>query len=461
MPRRVPPPGWAGSVALVLLACSGSAPPSLSELGSDPQTGFSDGGSRALHPLPVACQLRQGGGLLHQGAVVVAGVLLEGGCEDYEVGDDWDPPAPGGGPPPSVLVVRDSTALPEGPWLADSQGPIAFLFPVALGGERWGIAWGEAVSGTAFGPDQVGGDGWPQWVASRMWVSEFSGGGWQTPQLVESAPVSFRTPLVARQVSLARDGSAVLLVEEDTPGMVRASSPKVRLWSARFGSTVIPFASRPFAAGGEPVLAIDNRGHHWLAWLEERQGPGASGRAFMIQDVGPGGRDVREPREVPLALDDGPRIKEMTLVFDALDRPHLLWMHSPVSPRFFHATVRGADERWDFVPVPVPDGASRSGFGVRLIAGSIPEGGLFVHEATSDPMATDGHFGNMNLWRWSEAGWTFVGVDEGPARADLDPLPVLRSRGSAAGAFPTVLWTAVDWPSVTDTVPPQRMLRLR
>lgn len=111
--------------------------------------------------------------------------------------------------------------------------------------------------------------------------------------------MSFRTPLAAHHVALTGDGSAMLLVEERTPAVVESTSPTMRLWTSRFGPTVLPFVSQDIVPGGGPVLAVDSRGHHWIAWMEARRGPVTSGRVLMLQDVGPGGTDVQAPEEVP------------------------------------------------------------------------------------------------------------------------------------------------------------------
>lgn len=101
MPPRLLAPIWIGPMLLVLTACSGPGPPSLPDSGERPPTALSSERSRVLHPLPVACQLRQGGGMLHRDTLIVAGLLLDAGCEDYEVGDDWPPPRPPAALPPA------------------------------------------------------------------------------------------------------------------------------------------------------------------------------------------------------------------------------------------------------------------------------------------------------------------------------------------------------------------------
>ena len=446
--------GVVGGAALLLLA--GSWPVS----GQAPDPGAAIAvGSRALHPLPPACQLQQGGGMIQGQSIVVAGLLMDGGCEDYVVGEPWERAAPGMGPAPGVLVVQESTELPAGPWSEESWGPVAFVLPVSLGEERWGIAWGQAVPGSArVGNPQWG--VWPPWVASRLWVSEASLGGWQAPQLVDSAAVATQTPTTARHVAMTADGSAVLLVGAEMLGSARTESPTVRLWTARHGSVGIPFDSRRLAsAATAPVLAVDNRGRHWIAWIEGRSVPGAMEAVVMIQDVGPGGTDVRAPREVPLRAANADRIRNLTLVLDTRDRPHLLWVEGP---SISHATAVAADEPW--LRVSMPDPAPRRGMTVGFVAGAGPGEGLLMYESTSDPAAGDGHFGDVNVWRWDEAGWRFEGIEVGPARADLDLLGVVRSRGSTPAAPPVVSWTAIAWPTPTDIASgslPLRELRVR
>src|SRR5690554_5946275 len=90
--------GVVGGAALLLLA--GSWPVS----GQAPDPGAAIAvGSRALHPLPPACQLQQGGGMIQGQSIVVAGLLMDGGCEDYVVGEPWERAAPGMGPAPGEI----------------------------------------------------------------------------------------------------------------------------------------------------------------------------------------------------------------------------------------------------------------------------------------------------------------------------------------------------------------------
>lgn len=459
-------PSWLCRLGAACLLLSGCASPEVQRVpGSGPDEPLSPSSSLSLpiHLLPVACQLGHGGGILHEGSVLVAGLLMEGGCEDYEEGAEWDPPHPWGGPSPGILVIMDSEALPGGPWLNHQWGPAAFAFPVSFGDQRWGLAWGQAIEGTNSERGSMGGAGWPPWLASRFWVSEYSEGRWLAPNLLDSAAVSFRTPVSARHATLTGEGSAVLLVEEDLPGVIRGRSPGVRLWSARHGITTIPFVSERLPTGGSPVLAVDGRGSHWIAWIEERGGAGSTGHAFMLQEIGPGGTEVRERREVPIPVQNGDRIRDLTLVLDALDRPHLLWMDRLVSPLFSHAAEVGSDGEWVVFPVRNPSNGQRSGVTVSFLVSAESGGGLYLHESTSNPMAIDGNFGNVNLWRWSGGGWEFGGIDEGPGRADLDLLPVLRPTEPGSRVTRAAVWTSVDWPTSSDislSTLPRRFLRL-
>lgn len=452
-----------GALCLFVTGCVSPETDRTLALGPEEPRSSSNGRSVEFHGLPVACQLGHGGGILHEGSVIVAGLLMEGGCQDYEEGTPWDPPLPWRGAPPEILVAMGAQALPGGPWREELWGPVAFAFPVSLGERRWGVAWGQAVEGTAFERGGMQGEGWPPWLASRVWTSEFSDGAWLAPTPLDSAAVSFRTPVSARHATLSDEGSAILLVEENLPGVVQGPSPGVRLWSARHGSTTLPFVSERLPTGGAPVLALDGRGGHWIAWLEERGEAEPRGYAFMLQEVGPGGTAVREPREVPLPVQGGDRVRELTLVFDALGRPHLLWMDGLGSPLFSHAAQVGSSGAWEVVVVENPSHGLRSGFTTGFLASADAGGGLYLHEATSDPMASDGNFANVNLWRWSEEGWEFKGVDEGAGRVDLDLLPVLHSMEPGAWAPRAAVWTSVGWPTpdeIASSTNPRRFLRV-
>jgi hypothetical protein len=463
--QAVPPVGLLrlGGLCLLLAGCASPETDRTLEVGPEKPLSPSNGRSVPIHALPVACQLGHGGGIFHEGSVIVAGLLMEGGCQDYKPGTPWNPPLPWRGAPPGILVAMGSHALPRGAWAEDPWGPVAFAFPVSLGDHRWGLAWGQAIEGTDFERGGMGGEGWPPWLASRFWTSEYSNGEWLAPSPLDSAAGSFRTPVLARHATLSGEGSAVLLVEENFPGAIRGPSPKVRLWSAPHGVTTLPFVPEPLPTGGSPVLALDGRGSHWIAWIEERGHAESRGHVFMLQDVGPGGTAVRERREVPLMVQNGDRIRDLTLVFDALDRPHLLWMDGLVSPHFSHAAEVGPDGAWVAFPVENPSNGQRTGSTVGFLASADSEGGLYLHESTSNPMATDGTFGNVNLWRWGGGGWEFEGVDEGPGRADVDLLAVLHAPGPGSRMTRAAVWTSVTWPTpddISSLTNPDRFLRL-
>lgn len=383
----------------------------------------------ALHPVPPACSLGRGGGFLRNGRPLYAGLLMRAGCHTYPGPTEADPrttdPTTPWTPPrlskaQVLLGPPDRSGFADAPVLA-AEDAVSFALPLPLSDGGWGVVWGEAVDTGAM---TLSGGVWPEWVSTRILWSEFSGGVWAEPRILAQSDLGFALLAPAEHVTVDRAGPAVLIVEPGVVGSVQDSIRSVSLWTPDHGLVQVPFTHESRLQSVIPVLGVDRRGHHWLAWTDQEQGATESPLRFRMRDVGPGGTDPRDPIWVDMDVELGDRLGDVLVRFDGRDRPHLLWQpNSPGSLDFVHGTASEVGDTWRWQTVvgaaatPPPGGVD------RIVSGTGPSGRLHAYSLHGNTSASDGNFANVHHWKWVDGSWQHLGILAGAERADTSLLP--------------------------------------